>query len=694
MKEMLESIESFQYYPDQQTFDSAGLLADCYSVGEAILKGKNNEVGYAIAKKINLTGSETTTFSGLTFVKELNVADTGKVVFKDVGALLSASGKGDITVEKDFYIGKLGTSAAPMNSLKLNTNKNYILGEEIYSNVIDLGKGNSFLLSNNVTLAGTTTGADVQLGLSTKTLTISKGTLTGELEIYTSYDGDNMGNVVITDGDVSGVTDVSVLVERNEGKMPVNGQSFTVVSGKGIDFSKAVRSAEDAYPDEIGGKLLSYTLDENGKLTAKITISATPGTVPGATIPDAEELKITNEIMKLADNAGDSLNKQDVKKFVNGINDIVQGYNECISVEERNLITKMVESGRVDLLENIIEKSSADPVTEARAVDNAAQDLTSNIFSTLGSRLNAVAPMPIGVSSGEGENVPFGVWGTAFGGASKQKMRKNFSGYKNNLVGFTIGADAQVNDSTVIGGAVTYASTKIKHRDSAIGNKTDAKTYMFSAYGSYDLGNDLSIQGVLGFGNSKVTAKRNVVSLLGTQFSSSTLTGKYDTSMYGVQGLLEYRYAINDSVSIIPKGGISYSRFTKGGYTETATDNSIKGQAGTITDKALNSVVGILGTSVVGTINSGDTQFNPEAHAYLNYDFTAKGSKITAKVSAYNIDVAKTAIKPSKASFNVGGGINTVVNDGMYNIGAKVDVVLRQKFVGYQGALSVRVNLK
>lgn len=295
--------------------------------------------------------------------------------------------------------------------------------------------------------------------------------------------------------------------------------------------------------------------------------------------------------------------------------------------------------------------------------------------------IEVAAADDLGAAAGDA-STKMGGWVSGFGGYGKQGARKGDSGFNAKVYGGVVGFDTALNDSLIAGVAVGLSDVKVKYKNSKSGDKTTARTYLFSVYGSYDFGNNWVSQAsaMLGNGTVKNTALRV------TSSGYQTATGKFDTVTGGAEVLGGYKFAVSDVSNVTPLAGLSYTKTNENGYTETGTTaQNLK-----VSDRNRDKLEGILGLRASTQIDMDGTIITPEVHGFMNYDFKAKAPKSSVTLDGLPGNLSTGVAKPARTAWNLGAGV--MAKTDMVDYGVTYDSQISDKYFGHQGTLKVRVN--
>ncbi|WP_410526046.1 autotransporter outer membrane beta-barrel domain-containing protein [Rickettsia endosymbiont of Polydrusus tereticollis] len=394
--------------------------------------------------------------------------------------------------------------------------------------------------SNSLAFNSSLTGSGTTINLGSGQLAYTgEGSFSDKLIIATTYEQaiPGGGNILIKAGsklDLSQVNDLEIqftapgltidqinkntkyqliVAEASGGLVPtsaninfiVNGQEFTNAFVKwSIDTSSLTLSAKD-----VAEETIDEEFGPGGELE---------------NIPNATELEIAFREMENAPNGADA------REALNNLGILTP--------------IQRAEAG-THLLQN-----DTRPGVEASNI--TTQVVTSNITSNLVSVSARMDKISTGnqtqvkspVSAGEEDDTSFGVWGSPFVGNSTQKMRNNVNGYKSTPNGGTVGFDALLNDDLVLGVAYTRANTKIKLKDTKVGDKTKVNSNIYSLYGLYNLpNNNWFFSAIASYGDSKMKSySKRIVAVAPNTPGFQTAIGKYTSKSYTGQVMAGYNY--------------------------------------------------------------------------------------------------------------------------------------------------------
>ncbi|NKD45228.1 autotransporter outer membrane beta-barrel domain-containing protein [Haematospirillum jordaniae] len=275
-----------------------------------------------------------------------------------------------------------------------------------------------------------------------------------------------------------------------------------------------------------------------------------------------------------------------------------------------------------------------------------------------------------------------GAWMKATGGIATQKARNGVAGGRTNTYGATIGLDNKVTETLRLGGALSYAQSDVKGKDSGQ-SKTDINSYQVAFYGAYEPGRYF-VEGQLAWAYNTIKTSRRIT------FGglNRTASGEYDAHQYSAStavGMPLHKGA----VTLTPKAGIFYSYNSPSSYTETGAEGSNL----TINPPSTQILEGSLGGVVAyhHTMRSG-AELRPELRAAALYEFLGDDATATAKYAGAGATIQTPGLKPSKMGGTVGAGMGYTTSDGMWEVRADYDAEMRAGYMSHNGMLTGRIN--
>lgn len=193
-----------------------------------------------------------------------------------------------------------------------------------------------------------------------------------------------------------------------------------------------------------------------------------------------------------------------------------------------------------------------------RSYTLAAQNANSASMDLIGDRLKDLRKVE---STGDAQ--PKSVWLRNTMSSSRLGAANGVDGFKHRFAGFTLGADTRPSDRSMVGGALSYGSTRVTQSDAYLGDAGDVKTLQLTAYGAYDFNEKLYLDGMFSLAQHDLTGART--SVVGRVASQNR-----DASSSAFKLNLGYRIALPDSTMVLtPLLSHESSRLSEDAYTET-----------------------------------------------------------------------------------------------------------------------------
>lgn len=328
--------------------------------------------------------------------------------------------------------------------------------------------------------------------------------------------------------------------------------------------------------------------------------------------------------------------------------------------------------------------------TETPILADLVRDVSSNIVvNRIGGRpqvLDHKAELAStgnnGLSAGD-YTTAYGIWTNPSMLKVKQKTSKGAAGYTASVGGASLGFDTKANEDMVIGLALSYLNTNVKHKDFKSGDKTKVDSLMLSIYGLQQITDNWYTHGIVTVGTNKVKTKE-------TRRTGATATelatGNYRAMSFSGELMLGYNSYMKQA-SFTPMAGVRVTKVNSAGYTETGTTN----QNLIVSRKELNRVELVAGARFYGSGSAlNGLNVVPEIHGFVNHDVIGKKQKSDVRLASIEDYLRTKGGKPAKTLFNAGLSLNTSYNKMEYGLG--YDAHMAKKYVAHQANLRVRVN--
>jgi len=670
------------------------------------------DVGTSVNKLNVVTIADgTTTFGGNVNTNTFKFIGTDKVASSQIAAGKNISsavttdtdGLGSLSFLGDSTVtGNIGTDIKTLNSVATAGTLNVVTG--IYTKDLTLGGKTTgtnastvrftgaagTINTTNLTLKGdailpanaTTNINGGIVNLASSVLTISGAAeCTKGTKISTSLTGTGagtLGNIVINNAGTLKLTDTTTPVTLTV--------EDTIALGNGT--YKFITATDKAVND---GTLINFPVSSkvnSSSAYSKWTI-----------------LKSKTGYDLIRTNNSDQAIRDDVKAY-NGSDTLLTNALAIAGATSGDAQATAADIGNIQdpyVRANAFARVSADSSAQTNAaistVGAGAQDFIINRNSQLSLDIIRGDVVPYGTveknsvaAAGDDDRVTgaqMGVWVQPYYIQSQQKTQQDVSGYNAKSTGGIVGVDANANDNLIVGGAISFVTTKMNFKGFKQGDKTKINTFLVSLYGSQELLNDWSVAGVATFGSSSTNAKSQRIASTNTHGSKVEIAqGKYDSIYMGGQFLLSYNAKLPSALLLTPQFGLRYSSSSSNAYNETGTTNQNRIVS---SSKAATNLQAIVGLQIQSTYQSSDMLVTPEAHAFLYQTLSSTTGKVNTQLSGMSSSFIIPS-KKQKSYCNLGIGIN-IKDKKTMEYGFAYNAILGGK--GYSAnacSLKLRVN--
>ena len=316
-------------------------------------------------------------------------------------------------------------------------------------------------------------------------------------------------------------------------------------------------------------------------------------------------------------------------------------------------------------------------------ISDAARLVVATRVSNVNTLVNTQRMTHAGVAAGDQDNLGgYGLWFSPFYGQAVQKAKNDEGEYKAKYYGGIIGFDTKINDSLVVGTAVSIVDTELKHKANKQGDKTKAQAFLISLYGLQELKNGWFAQADLTFGLNKIKNKEGRRTSKGLE----TAYANYNSKSYNSQVLLGYNYNLPHASVISPMLGLRYTQFKDGNYKEKGTSFTNL----TIKREANSKLYGIAGLRIFSIFDIERGPVIPEIHAFISRNLRKKQSKMDVRLDGLSPEALSSKISQTNTHFNVGASI--MIKHNLLEFSLGYDGNISKKYFGHQGTLKIRSN--
>lgn len=289
---------------------------------------------------------------------------------------------------------------------------------------------------------------------------------------------------------------------------------------------------------------------------------------------------------------------------------------------------------------------------------------------------------------------PFGyrVWGSVFGGNTRQKTTNAVDGSKGTTAGIVIAADVDINDDFTLGSSIIVVDSTEKSLSDYVTKTTKSRSGHISLYSIYNFTDNIYINTMLGYGISAIDIDSQ---LRPCPFSEKKYPIYFSPIVHNFSGnaSLNYSIKVNDRLIITPEVGIKIIQLFAKSYNEKSLDESITARLAHV--KATH---GINASSVFGisaaalAISNEKMHLVTEAHAQLDVDIKNSKKKVNISYSALGIGYNIKPVNKKSRVINFGFVANLLSGSKTYDLKLKYDRFIAKKFISNQGSIELGIN--
>jgi outer membrane autotransporter protein len=596
---------------------------------------------------------------------------------------------GSATIVQD-----IGTSTNKMNNIKFlgsADNSNVYLSGDLYSDYITSYQTNLILTQDSVFSVAESYIANNSIhSLGLNSLTIQKnGNIRPRLFVEGPFE------ILPSIGYMSETIVFNISAnDTKAGNVIIDGGSFTIGGGEGggsmnlhlIDltttipydprsysvFGTVINDGSIVFPDDsnVG---FDVDADRGSPRNGFTQWSYSDGVITQRVVPYFRELLVTLSIKQL-ENPGpaDLTNIRNIANSNSGVrNDLVRAV-----IEDDGGVQQFINGLNPALAE--ISENTFD----------AVQDLVGDVSAHLNQNSGAKESLlftednnSTGLSAGDQVN-KYGIWTNYSMSVNSQKAKGNSPGYKSRNNGVTIGFDTLINDDMTIGIAFGYIDTKVNHKDSNFGDKTNAKSSLVSIYSITELLNNWYVQGQGILGQTKINNKES----RNTKANPETAKADYKVSMYGLSLETGYHFSTKENFVVTPLVGLELGVIGKTRYQEYGTTNQ-----NLLVKKGVDTkLIGSMGVAVAKNYNISGYNITPEVYGVIRHNLLNKTPAIDAKLENVEQLMVVRSARNTRTFYNLGLGITHAMKTSQVTLG--YDCYLGEKYLSHQGSIKLRLD--
>ena len=591
----------------------------------------------------------TSTFSAAVSADDVNVTGTGTAAFAgNVAGNLNFTGDGFATVAD-----------------AINVTGNVTNGTDAFGTITFAG---------DTTLTGTFGAVANELkaltlsAASAKTLDITGNAVAADT---TSIAGNTVtvgGTFALGTGQTLNAT---LLTSTTNGSIDVTGVA-TVNAGALLNLT--VDSASDYIETGDSWTIVDGTTATGGgvaTLTAAITGSSL---LTFAQTADTDSLIVTATRLGLNDATitTNTTNDNNVGVALDAIAETGGAELDTLQVDVGAAATDQALS---DLLESVTPVVDGGSMSAALDVGHQTRDINDTRMAALRSGDGMT-----GVAAGASAN-GVSMWFQGYGQSAQQDTRQGIKGYDADTLGAAVGVDSttMISDG-VLGVSVSYGNTNIDGKNV---NTTDTEldNYGITFYGSRDLGNNMFLNGQIGYAFNNIdSARHDVGGVAGVTASSD-----YDSNQFSMRAALGNDYTTGYGMVITPTVSATYTYLNTDSYTETGA-----GALNLTVDNDNMNVLALgIGMNASWNLqNSDGTTMKPSMR--VGYTYSALDDSVDT-TSSFTGDPASTAFNANSAdlarsAFNAGMGM-TWMTAANWDVSASYDFTYKNDYAAHNGIL-------
>ncbi|MBI3903517.1 MAG: autotransporter domain-containing protein [Nitrosomonadales bacterium] len=288
----------------------------------------------------------------------------------------------------------------------------------------------------------------------------------------------------------------------------------------------------------------------------------------------------------------------------------------------------------------------------------------------------------LGLSSGDGVAKDRAFWVKPFAGYATQSTSNAIVGWKTNSYGAALGMDSKVSDTWRIGGALSYAKSKVDGDSAVTMDKQDAHTTQFSLYGTGKLNAETDLNLVLGLGKNSNTTNR-----WSTAGGTPAGTGEWKSSSYTsthtyLSADIGHAYKLSDVTTLTAAGRWEYTHVSNDAHAETGATlvDSLSFGSGGATSNIFS-----IGMRVAHSLDTGVKLLG---HLDVGHD-TQGSSSVTATFVGGGPTYTSQGITPASTVLRGGISVQALRSSGT-EITASYDVDTRTNYSNQSASVKFR----
>ena len=273
------------------------------------------------------------------------------------------------------------------------------------------------------------------------------------------------------------------------------------------------------------------------------------------------------------------------------------------------------------------------------------------------------------------------IWFQGYGQSAKQDTRNGIKGNDSDTLGAVVGMDTmEFMNGAVLGVALNYGRTNVDGKNVNT-TETELDNYGIAFYSNVDLGQNMFLNGQLGYAFNQIESDRHDVGGV----PGVTAQGDYHSNQFSAKVVVGQDYMADYGMIMTPTVSAAYTYLDTDGYTETG--------AGALNLNVDNENLNVLalGVGMKTSWNLKNDDGNiVKPSLRVGYSYNALDDKVQT-TSAFSGDPASTAFNGngadlSHSSFNAGAGVvwMTAAN---WDMSANYDYTYKSDYSAHNGVM-------
>jgi outer membrane autotransporter protein len=280
---------------------------------------------------------------------------------------------------------------------------------------------------------------------------------------------------------------------------------------------------------------------------------------------------------------------------------------------------------------------------------------------------------PIGIASGD-VDIEKGGWFEIFKTDTSQKASNNLLGFKTKQQGFSLGCDAELSDSLILGVSYTRSNSNTMFTGD-LKDEQSTTMHLASIYSEYEIFQKLFLNTYLIYGKTKINHR-----------IGSTIVNSFGTTngnIYSAKGLVSYVWNFKE-LALTGMVGAMYEGFKIDKFVEKS--NNLTLSIPQRTGKEINANIGF---NIKKIIPIHSSHLVPEIHFNIEKKITSSHNQVLVNVNGVLVEPYLNKIEETSLPlYNVGGNL-TILRQNIVEFGAGYDFFFKQSFSSH----AVYINL-